>query len=210
MDKLARLRIYFHTADPLHTIDVLPITAIHGPQRDVPHSTIPQPDTIRTPILACTATSFHPVPPLANLECVVLTQQTPLPAIQEGLDTNARGFDPTAAATTVAEAEAFRMGLVTNCAFTARLNEQPVAAGMFTPPLQGIAEVVGITTLSAYRRRGIGAALTSEIVRIAFNYGVDIAVLRTDNPEAYRMYTRIGFAPVACLLTRPEVRGETS
>jgi GNAT superfamily N-acetyltransferase len=202
MDIVARLRAYFQAADPLHIIDVLPI-AIDGPQHDLQHT--PEPGTLRRQILACEPASFHPVAPLVSLEYVVLTEDSPLATIQEGLDTNARGFDPTAAAATLPEAEAFRKDLVTNCAFTARLNDQPVAAGMFTPPFHGVVEVVGITTLAAYRRRGIGAALTSEIVRVAFSYGVDIAILSTDNPEAYRVYTRIGFAPVAWLLTRLEI-----
>jgi GNAT superfamily N-acetyltransferase len=209
MDMVARLHAYFQAADPLHTVDVLPIT-MDGPQHDLQHIANPKPDTLRTQILACVPASFQPAPPLVGLDYVVLTQHSPLATIQEGLDTNARGFDPTAAAATLPEAEAFRKGLVTNCAFTARLNNQPVAAGMFTPPFHGIVEVVGVTTLSAYRRRGIGAALTSEIVQVAFSYGVDTAILSTDNPEAYRIYTRIGFAPVAWLLTRPEVQGENT
>jgi predicted GNAT family acetyltransferase len=55
---------------------------------------------------------------------------------------------------------------------------------------------MGITTLEAYRGRGIAAAITAELARIAFGLGVDTAILSTDNPIAYRVYRRIGFRPV--------------
>jgi GNAT superfamily N-acetyltransferase len=205
MDMLMRLHGYFRTVDPDHTIDVLPSIAMADDRHD---AHISEPGTTETLILACTQATFHPVPRLPGLQFVVLTQHTPLTTIQEGLDTNARGFDPTAALATVTEAEAFRSELITNCAFTAKLDDAPVAAGMFTPPIHGVAEVVGITTLPSYRRRGIAAALTSEIVRVAFDHGVDVAILRTDNPSAYRIYARIGFAPAVRVFRRPEVSQE--
>jgi ribosomal protein S18 acetylase RimI-like enzyme len=207
MDILTRLHAYFHTVDPDHTIDVLPSAGMAGDRHD---AHISKPGATETLILACTQATFHPVPPLPGLHFVVLTRHSPLTTVQEGLDTNARGFDPMAAPATATEAEAFRRDLITNCAFTARLDDAPAAAGMFTPPTQGIAEVVGLTTLPSYRRRGIAAALTSEIVRVAFEHGVDIAILRTDNPIAYRIYTRIGFAPAVHLFRRPEASQENT
>jgi ribosomal protein S18 acetylase RimI-like enzyme len=204
MDILSRLHAYFHTIDPLNTVDVLPDTASEEVPCEPPETAADQREVIRIRILACTPESFRPAPPHPELEYVRLSQHSSLADIQEGLDTNGRGFDPTAAQATPDEAEAFQKGLITNFAFTARLHHQPVAAGMFTPPAHGVAEVVGITTLLAYRRRGFAAALTSEIVRVAFESGVEVAILRTDNAEAYRIYTRIGFAPAACLLTRPQ------
>lgn len=208
MDMLARLLAYFQALDPRCTVDVLPCTTSLEPQPASHPAAMPAQELTRTALLACTPAHFHPAPSLPGLDYVVLTQHSPLPAIQENLDINARGFDPGAPAATVAEAEAFRAGLLTNCAVTARWNELPVAAGMCTPPNYGITEVVGVTTLPAYRRRGIGAALTSEIVRVAFGMGIDIVILRTDNPEAHRMYRRIGFAEAAWLITRSEGQTE--
>jgi predicted GNAT family acetyltransferase len=71
---------------------------------------------------------------------------------------------------------------------------------MVNPPVDGIAELAGITTLSPYRRRGIGAGLTSELVRVAFMQGVDTAILSTENPIAARVYQRVGFQLVATLI----------
>lgn len=190
----SRLRSYFQTVDPDTTIDVLPLDVASLPT---------DPDTIATPLLVCTAQTFQPAPVMPGLEFVVLSSESSVADIQEGLDANALGFDPAAPATTAEEAEGFRSQLVTSRAFTAKLDHQPVAAGMFTTPTDGIAELVGITTLEAYRNRGIAAAVTSEIVRVAFDHGVDLAFLRTDNMVAYRVYERLGFVPVATLLSRP-------
>ncbi len=208
MDMLSRLRTYFQTIDSAHYVDLLPVAATHGfsdTSHDVPYSST---DTVSTLILACTASSLHPALTLPGLDYVVLTQHSSIADIQEGLDANAQGFDATAAPATEAEAEAFRQTLITNCAFTGRYNQQPAAAGMFTSPVNGVSEIVGITTLAAYRRRGIAAALTSEVVRVAFEYGVEVAILSASNPEAYRIYTRIGFAPAGLLLKRHEANNE--
>lgn len=208
MDMLACLRAYFQTIDPNHYVDVLPAAAAGSQPDDLYSAAHLSPELISTLFLACTSESFRPAPPIAGLDYVVLTQRSSLADVQEGLNTNAWGFDPSAVPASEEEAEAFRQGLVTNCAFTARYNGQPAAAGMFTPPAHGVAEIAGITTLVAYRRRGIAAALTSEIVRVALTYGVEIAVLSTDNPEAFRIYTRIGFTPAGLLLKRPDVRND--
>ncbi|HEU5097698.1 MAG TPA: GNAT family N-acetyltransferase [Roseiflexaceae bacterium] len=158
---------------------------------------------LRTAIFACTPATFHPAARVPGLQFIVLSDQSTIAEIQEGLDANALGFDPAAAPATEAEATAFRAELIASRAFTAKLDGQPVAAGMFTPPIRGIAELAGITTLAPYRGRGIGAAVTSEIARVAFAHGIDTAILRTDNPIAYRIYQRIGFYPAAILEERP-------
>lgn len=199
MELVQRLRAYFQAVDPATTIDVLPV--IPG---DPTSSDPAAAGVVVTPLLVCTAQTFQPAPLLPGLELVVLSRESSLAEVQEGLDANALGFDPAAPATAPDEAEAFRAQLLTNRAFTARLDNRPVGAGMFTPPIEGIAELVGITTLAAYRRRGIAAALTSEIVRVAFAYNVDTPFLRTDSQEAYRVYARLGFVHRATLLSQPD------
>ncbi len=155
-----------------------------------------------TPIMVCTPTTFMPAPTVPRLEFIVLSSQSSLTAVRESLDTNACGFDPGAAPATDDEAAAFRAELITNRALTAMLDGKPVAAGMFTPPVEGLAELVGITTLMPYRGRGIGATLTGELVRVALAHDVDTVFLHTDNPVAYRVYERLGFKTVATLHTK--------
>jgi ribosomal protein S18 acetylase RimI-like enzyme len=165
-------------------------------------------ETARTEILACTPATYRPAAAVPDLSFVMLSSASSLPAIQEGLDANAQGFDPAAPPATEAEASAFRDQLVTGRAFTAKLHDRPVGAGMFIPPIDGIAELAGITTLVPYRGRGIAAALTSEIMRVAFSYGVDTLLLSADNDRAYRVYQRVGFRPTAILVTYSEPRTE--
>lgn len=161
------------------------------------------PEFLRSLVFACTPATFRPAAEVPGLTFVVLSDQSTLAEIQEGLDANALGFDPAAAPATEAEALAFRAELVDSRAFTAKLGGRPVGAGMFNPPLEGVAELAGITTLAPFRGRGIGAAVTSEITRVAFTHGVEIAILGTDNPAAFRVYQRIGFQPVAALEEQP-------
>ena len=187
MDLIARLQTYYLVSAANQDNGSIPVVAPLLPN----HPT-------NTPIMVCTAETFMPAT-MPELEFIVLSSQSSITAVRETLDTNARGFDPEAALGTDAEAAAFRTELITNRAVTAILDGQPVAAGMFTPPIDSIAELVGITTLTPYRGRGIGAALTSELVRLAFKHGVDSLFLYTDNPTAYRVYERLGFQTVAVL-----------
>lgn len=210
MNLVARLQAYFHTVAANQHNRSIPVVEPFLPADLASSLTADLSAYVRTPILTCTPATLRPAARVPGLGFIVLSSQSSIAAVQEGLDTNARGFDPAAAPATEAEAAAFRTDLIANRAFTATLDGHPVAAGMFTPPIDGIAELVGITTLTPYRGRGIGAALTSEIARIAFEQGVDTAILSTDNPVAYRVYQRIGFRPVAILVVKRDPENTTA
>lgn len=155
----------------------------------------------RKQLLTCSPATLRPVPAVPGLAIATLDASSSLADVREGLDANEQGFDPQAARATDADAETFRRELVDNRAFTARLDNIPVGAGMFTPPHDGVAELVGITTLSPFRRRGIGAFLTGYAARTAFALGVDLVYLSTSNPTARRVYDRLGFQPHGTQLT---------
>lgn len=53
--------------------------------------------------------------------------------------------------------------------------------------------VFGVGVLPGARRRGIGGALTSWLVRDAFAAGAALAVLNPDTPRAARLYAALGF-----------------
>jgi GNAT superfamily N-acetyltransferase len=59
-----------------------------------------------------------------------------------------------------------------------------------------IARVRHVYVLPAFRRLGVGKALTQRIVAEARG-SFDSIVLRTRNPEAAALYAALGFAPVA-------------
>ncbi len=128
-------------------------------------------------LLACGPETLRRAPAVPGLTMVTLDARSSLAKVREGLDANAQGFNPQAAPATDADAEAFRRELIDHRAFTTRLGHIPVGAGMFTPPHGGIAELVGITTLAPFRRRGIGAFLTSYAAQAAFRLGVDLVYL---------------------------------
>jgi ribosomal protein S18 acetylase RimI-like enzyme len=60
-------------------------------------------------------------------------------------------------------------------------------------PLGGVSEVVGIGTLPATRRRGLGAAVTAALVADARRGGAEIVFLSAGSEDLARMYGRLGF-----------------
>jgi GNAT superfamily N-acetyltransferase len=131
----------------------------------------------RSAVMMCTPETYRPAPEIVELAIMTLSHESSVEEIREGLDTNALGFDPHAERATFHEAEEFRHSLLLSRAFTARLSEQPVAAGMFTEIHEGVTELVGITTLEPFRRRGIAAALTAHMTQYAFQQGATLVFL---------------------------------
>lgn len=74
------------------------------------------------------------------------------------------------------------------------LDWEPVGTGV-SHYLKGAAEIVGVVTRHDRRRRGVAAAITSELVRRHFANGGDFAFLDAANDEAARVYERLGFSP---------------
>jgi GNAT superfamily N-acetyltransferase len=65
----------------------------------------------------------------------------------------------------------------------------------------GVAEVVGVATLPAHRRRGVGAALSAALCRLARDRGAELIFLSAADEDVARVYARIGFRRVgtACI-----------
>lgn len=71
----------------------------------------------------------------------------------------------------------------------------PVTIGSHQP-LEGVAEVTGVATLPAFRRRGFGAAVTSLLVRDAFDRGITTVFLSAGEDDVARMYASLGFREI--------------
>ena len=71
----------------------------------------------------------------------------------------------------------------------------PVAVGAHQPA-GGVTEIVGVATLPAYRRRGLGAALTAALVADALARGVSTVFLSAADDDVARMYASVGFRRV--------------
>ncbi len=72
----------------------------------------------------------------------------------------------------------------------------PLGSGSHQP-VDGVTEVVGVGTVPAARRRGIGAAITSALVDDALRTGADIVFLSAGSEDVARIYRRLGFVDVA-------------
>jgi GNAT superfamily N-acetyltransferase len=73
-------------------------------------------------------------------------------------------------------------------------NGAPAGSGLFTAPRAGASELAAIGTGTAFRGRGVAAAVTSLLVRRASDAGVELLWLTPDHAQAERIYTRVGFA----------------
>ena len=74
--------------------------------------------------------------------------------------------------------------------------EGVLAAGR-TLPIDGVTEVMGVATLPAARRAGLGTAVTRALVDDARALGVGTVFLTASSPEVARVYSRVGFRRVA-------------
>ena len=73
------------------------------------------------------------------------------------------------------------------------LEWEPAGTGV-SHSLKGAAEIVGVVTRKDRRRRGVAAAITSELVRRHFANGGEFVFLDAANEEAARIYERLGFS----------------
>ena len=155
----------------------------------------------RLQLLVCTPATLAPPPARAELRVVTLDQRAPAEALRENMNVNERGFDPGAAPVGLAEADDFRYRLGNGRMFTAYLGGQAAGAAMYTAPLDGLTELVGIATLPEFRRRGVAAAITAHAAHAAFAQGAAAAFLSAADAQAGRVYERVGFRPYATVVS---------
>jgi GNAT superfamily N-acetyltransferase len=77
----------------------------------------------------------------------------------------------------------------------------PVATGMHQP-VGDVTEIVGVATLPAVRRQGLGGAVTGALVEDALARGVETVFLSAGSEAIARVYGRLGFQRVgtACIV----------
>jgi ribosomal protein S18 acetylase RimI-like enzyme len=148
----------------------------------------------RSPLMIWSASGARPAPSVPGLSITTLSADSTLEEIREGLDTNTAGFGLPIQPASAEETEGFRQGLIRSRAFTAHLGQEAVGAGMFTSISdQAVTELVGITTLAPFRRRGIAASLTAYMTAAALEHGAKTVFLTAANDTAGRVYERVGF-----------------
>lgn len=103
-----------------------------------------------------------------------------------------------AARRSAAEVAAERADLASGAAVrhAAWVDGAPVCTGRYAM-IGGVAEIVGVGTLPAYRRRGLAAAVTAALAGDAVERGADIVFMSAGDDDVARLYRRLGFADVA-------------
>ena len=74
--------------------------------------------------------------------------------------------------------------------------EHGVLATGRTLPIGDVTEVMGVATLPAARRQGLGAAVTAALVEDARRLGLATVFLTASSPAVARVYERVGFRRV--------------
>ncbi|HHY57313.1 MAG TPA: GNAT family N-acetyltransferase [Chloroflexi bacterium] len=152
---------------------------------------------MRSLLMVCTPDTVTPPPWPAGFTVEALTAATPIDVVQDVMTIQARAFgDPDAPRISAAEAQQFLTRFAALQLFLARFNGAPVSVATLTAPYQGIAELAGVATAAAYRRRGFAAALTYAVTQAAFAQGIDQVFLTAANAEASHAYAHAGF--MAC------------
>jgi N-acetylglutamate synthase-like GNAT family acetyltransferase len=83
--------------------------------------------------------------------------------------------------------------LLRRTAVIAYCEEEIAGGGMCLDPIERVVELVGIGVVDRFRERGIGAAITGELARLAFDGGAETAFLTPGSEDTARVYERAGF-----------------
>ncbi len=145
------------------------------------------------PLMSCRPDAFKPFPTPEELHLTQLSASaTPaeLEAFQTIRWTDGGELDRIAPSADRLRADLARPNSVFLLAW---LEWEPVGTGV-SHSLKGAAEIVGVVTRKDRRRRGVAAAITSELVRRHFANSGEFVFLDAANEDAIRVYKRIGFS----------------
>jgi ribosomal protein S18 acetylase RimI-like enzyme len=143
--------------------------------------------------LVCTPTTFTPSP--APEDFTVYAPETD-DDFRDLAAAQSEAFGGEFAATDEAVRRIRRTQGLGGIAIVARDADGQVAGGgQAGIPSEGLSEVGGIATRESHRRRGVAAAVVSEVTARAFAAGVDVAWLEAESDQSWRVYERAGYVP---------------
>lgn len=162
----------------------------------------------RMPLMHLPEGGFTPVPPPAGSvvspaepgDLARVTAVAMLAFGEPGTEIGEVGPEALAAATEQVDAGTLRLGLERQAngltvTAVATVEGVPVAVGSHQP-LGTVSEIVGVGSLPAFRRRGLGAAVTSALVEDALARGVQALFLSAGDEDVARVYARVGFRTI--------------
>ncbi len=164
--------------------------------------------TIR-PLMHVAQADFAPVPPPSGSEIRLASPADDLAEVSAvaklafdspGTDIGALGVEAIAEAASAVEGDTVALtrarieeGLAV--VGVARIEGAAVAVGTHQP-VGDVTEIVGVGAAPAFRRRGLGSAVTSALVSDAFERGAGTVFLSAGDETIARVYERIGFRVV--------------
>lgn len=144
------------------------------------------------PLMTCAPQELKAAPPVAGLRIETLRPDSPdelLLGVRSAQE-EAFGQSVGAGSGTTRQREFLRAGGTS----VAAIVDGPVVGGASgTPVANALSEVAGVGVRTAYRRRGIAAALTAAAARQVFRAKADLALLTPGHDDAQRIYERAGF-----------------
>ncbi len=76
----------------------------------------------------------------------------------------------------------------------------PAGGGACTPLRDGLSEVAGVAVGEAYRKRGLGGAITLMLTRAAYDAGAESVFLTPAGDPQERVYARVGYRRIDSVL----------
>lgn len=152
---------------------------------------------VRTLLMVCTPDSYQTAPDSPGLVMQPVSAASPIEDQRAAVTVQGRAFDGDEAdEATEEKARQYFERFASQQMFLAKLDGQAVSVVSLMPAYDGIAEIAGVGTESAFRRRGIGAAVTGHAARVAFEQGLEAVFLTAMDERAGRVYSRVGFAGI--------------
>jgi len=151
--------------------------------------------------MLCTPHNARSAPAIPSLAIIPLTRTSPVSEAKTFVTIQHRGFDfQDGKEVSDQQSQQFLDDLHEGMAFLARLNGEPVGVGMYSTPMDGLTEIVGVATLPAFRRQGIGTAIIAEALHSAFSHGVEAVYLTAADEQAGQLYAHAGFRKYVTML----------
>lgn len=145
----------------------------------------------RYPLMTLGHADFTPVAPGPGITLEEVTPHTPRQVLAAfSRVRNAAFGEPVRDGDTDRQADR----LESQIGVLARVDGEPAGGGVCLVVSDATTELTGLGVAAAFRRRGVGAAVTSELARRAFAAGVRTAFLTPGEPSTARVYARSGFA----------------
>lgn len=152
----------------------------------------------RIPVMLCAPGTAVPLPAPAGIELVVPSTDDEFMGMVAAQHEAFGQSDPVSPADAEAGRKRLRAGGFAVFARTAA--GEPAGGGLAEEVVDGTTEVAGIAVRAAFRRRGLGAAITAFLTAAVHAAGAHTVFLTPAGVPEQRMYARVGYTPAGDML----------